>query len=108
VEILKEAGEQFDRVIIDGPPVLGLADTSLLAAAAGTVMMVVESGRTRTRAAREAVDRLQSTGAHIIGAALTKSTEGGSRYGYRLYKYGYKQVGEKQNEIVMIAHQAEG
>jgi capsular exopolysaccharide synthesis family protein len=108
LEILKEAGEQFDRVIVDGPPVLGLADTSLLAAAAGTVMMVVESGRTRTRAAREAVDRLQSTGAHIIGATLTKSTEGGSRYGYRLYKYGYKQVGEKQNEIVMISHQAEG
>jgi capsular exopolysaccharide synthesis family protein len=107
-EILAEAAEQFDRIIIDGPPVLGLADTSLLAAAAGSVMMVVESGRTRTRAAREAVDRVQATGAHIIGVTLTKSTEGASQYGYRLYKYGYKQVGQKRNEIVMISHQSEG
>ena len=107
-EILAEAVDQFDRVIIDGPPVLGLADTSLLAAAAGSVMMVVESGRTRTRAARETMDRIQATGAHIIGVTLTKSAVGASQYGYRLYKYGYRQVGEKRNEIVMISHQSEG
>ena len=106
-EILSEANEQFDRVIIDGPPVLGLADSSLLAAAAGSVLMVVESGRTRTRAAREAIDRVQATGARIIGVALTKSTEGASQYGYRLYKYGYRQVGDRQNEIVMISDQSE-
>jgi capsular exopolysaccharide synthesis family protein len=54
-EILSEAREHFDRIVIDGPPVLGLADASFLAAFAGNVLMVVESGRTRTRAAREAI-----------------------------------------------------
>ena len=63
-EIVKEASDHFERIIIDGPPVLGLADASLLAAVAGNVMMVIESGRTRTRSAREAVDRIQAAGAH--------------------------------------------
>jgi capsular exopolysaccharide synthesis family protein len=106
-EIVKEAGEHFDRIIIDGPPVLGLADASLLAVVAGSVMMVVESGRTKTRLARDALDRIQASGARIVGVVLTKSADEASQYGYRLYQYGYKQVDEKRNEIFMIPHQPE-
>jgi polysaccharide biosynthesis transport protein len=107
-EIVTEASEHFDRIIVDGPPVLGLADASLLAAVTGDVMLVVEAGRTKTRSAREAVDRLQASGAHIVGVTLTKATEGASQYGYRLYQYGYKHLDDKRNEIVMISHQPEG
>ena len=107
-EIVAEASEHFDRIIVDGPPVLGLADASLLSAVTGDVMLVVESGRTRTRSAKEAVDRLQASGAHIVGATLTKAIEGASHYGYRLYQYGYKHLDDKRNEIVMISHQPEG
>ena len=45
----------FDIVIVDAPPVLGLADSLLLASVAGNVMFVVESGKTRTKAALEAL-----------------------------------------------------
>ena len=38
-------------------------------------LMVVESGKTRTRAALEALNRLEAAGAHVVGAMLTKSTE---------------------------------
>ena len=38
-------------VIVDGPPVLGLADAPLLGAACRGTLLVVESGKTRTRAA---------------------------------------------------------
>jgi capsular exopolysaccharide synthesis family protein len=106
-EIVKEASEHFDRIIIDGPPLLGLADASLLASVAGNVMLVIESGKTRTRAARDAIDRVQSTGAHILGAILTKSAEESSRYGYRLTYYGYRPVEDNRDEIVMISHQPE-
>jgi capsular exopolysaccharide synthesis family protein len=106
-EIVKETGEHFERIIIDGPPVVGLADALLLAAVAGNVMLVVEAGRTRTRAAREAIDRIQGTGAHILGATLTKSTDESSHYGYRLSHYGYKQTDDTRDEIVMISHQPE-
>lgn len=105
-QIIAEAAGQFDLVIIDGPPVLGLADASLLASACRNVMLVVESGKTRTRAARESLERIEVSGAHVVGATLTKSAEEASHYGYRLYQYNA--VGDKRNQIVLIPQQAGG
>ena len=48
-EILGEVTSHFDIVIIDAPPVIGLADSLLLASVAGHVLFVVESGKTRTK-----------------------------------------------------------
>jgi capsular exopolysaccharide synthesis family protein len=105
-KILDEAEGQFDLVILDGPPTLGLADAPLLAAAAGNVLFVVESGSTRTRAGIEALNRLEATGAHVLGAALTKASSdegyGYGRYGYG-YAYGQRRVVDRhRTEILMI------
>ena len=104
-EILAEAKERFDRVIIDGPPVIGIADSSFLAAFAGSVMFVIESGKTRTRTAREAIDRMQASGGRIVGVTLTKSTAEASQYGYGNYRYGA--VEDKRKEIIMISQHAD-
>jgi capsular exopolysaccharide synthesis family protein len=101
-QILREASEHFDLVIIDAPPTLGLADAPLLAAVSGNVMFVVEAGRTRTGAAVDALNRLEATGAHILGAVITKSTESGHGYGYKQYGYGYGKVTGKRTEILML------
>lgn len=104
-KIIGEAKEGFDLVVIDGPPTLGLADAPLLAAAAGSALFVIEAGRTRTRAAVEALNRLEATGTRIVGATLTKSEEsstGYGRYGYG-YGYGYGTKGRlNKTEILMI------
>jgi polysaccharide biosynthesis transport protein len=106
-KIIGEAKEAFDLVVIDGPPTLGLADAPLLAAAAGSALFVIESGKTRTRAAIEALNRLEATGTRIVGATLTKSDEsargyGRMGYGYG-YGYGYGAKGRlKKTEILMI------
>lgn len=106
-KIVTEAKENFEIVVIDGPPTLGLADAPLLAAAAGSALFVIEAGKTRTRAAIEALNRLEATGTRILGAALTKSEEssgGYGRYGYG-YGYGYGPSGRlKKTEILMIPH----
>ena len=105
-KIVAEAEEQFDLVVIDGPPTLGLADAPLLASAAGNVLFVVESGSTRTRAGIEALNRLEATGAHVVGAALTKAPSDAG-YGYGRYGYGYgyghgHKLDKKRTEILMI------
>ena len=104
-KIIAEAEGQFDLVIIDGPPTLGLADAPLLASAAGNVLFVVESGSTRTRAGIEALNRLEATGVHVLGAALTKAPAdagyGYGRYGYG-YAYGQRSLDKKRTEILMI------
>ncbi len=104
-EILREASDTFHRVIIDGPPMLGLADASLLAAAVGKVVFVIEAGKTRTRAAREVLERVQSVGARILGVVLTKSDLDATGYDYRVYQYGYRSISKKTDEIVMIANE---
>ncbi len=110
--IIREACAQFDLVVVDAPPVLGLADAPLLASVCNDVLLVVESGKTRTAAATEAVNRIRAAGANVLGATLTKSTEERSGYGYG-YGYGYGQykygaVERNRSEVVMLGHQAEG
>jgi succinoglycan biosynthesis transport protein ExoP len=106
--IVRDAQTQFDLVVVDAPPVLGLADAALLASVANEVVLIVESGRTRTSAALEAITRLRAAGATILGATLTKSTEERSKYGYGYGygygKYGYGQVG--RTETVLLSHEA--
>jgi capsular exopolysaccharide synthesis family protein len=113
-EILVEAAEHFDFVVIDGPPVLGLADAPSLAAACDGTLMVVEAGRSRTKAIIAAITRVEGSGAHILGVLLTKASERSGGYGYGYGSdYGYGQgayrygVGKNQNEIVMIPHQGD-
>jgi polysaccharide biosynthesis transport protein len=113
-KIIAEADEQFDLIVIDGPPTLGLADSPLLASAAGNVLFVVESGKTRTRAAIEALNRLEATGTHVLGATLTKAAASGG-YGYSRYGYGYgyaygrqlSNMDNKRTEILMIPQETE-
>jgi capsular exopolysaccharide synthesis family protein len=104
-EILLDVSEHFDIVIVDAPPVIGLADSLLLAAVSGNVLFVVESGKTRTKAAVEALRMLGGTGAHILGATLTKSAEDMGGYGYKAYGYGA--LDRKRTEILMIPHEVD-
>jgi capsular exopolysaccharide synthesis family protein len=90
--VLEEVTKHFDHVIVDGPPVLGLADAPLLSATCEGTLMVIESGSIRRGAALNAVQRLRSAGARITGGVLTKFNAARTGYGYG-YGYGY---GEKQ------------
>ena len=77
-------------MVIDGPPVLGLADAPILANAASGTLLVVEAGQTRIQAAQVAVKRLLVARARIIGVVLSKYSAGhqGEGYGYSYYAYG--------------------
>jgi capsular exopolysaccharide synthesis family protein len=103
--IIAEAQGQYDMVIVDGPPVLGLADAPLLSTVCRGTLMVIESGKTRTRAALDATNRIKAAGGNIVGAVLTKfraQAHGyGYGYGYEPYKYGG--IGSREREIKLIA-----
>ncbi len=89
-QVLIEARNSFDHVVIDGPPVLGFADSPLLAASVGGVMFVVESRGTRRGQARGALRRLKVGRAHLLGAVLTKFSTKSASYGGYDYAYDYK------------------
>ena len=88
LDLLSVAGERFDLVVIDGPPVIGLADALVLASLANGTMFVVEAGATRYGALEGAVKRLRGANATLVGAVLTKFGRRGKGYGYG-YSYDY-------------------
>lgn len=88
-QFLAETRNSFDHVVIDGPPVLGFADSPILAAAASGVIFALESRGTRRGQARGALKRLQVGRAHLLGAVLTKFSTKSAAYGYGGYDYAY-------------------
>ncbi|WP_300974427.1 GumC family protein [Sphingomonas sp. LHG3406-1] len=104
--IIEEALLHFQMVIVDAPPVLGLADAPLIAHTCRNVLFVIESGRTRTRQAAESLNNLEASGAHLLGGLLTKSTESSGDYGYYSYRYG--ELRDKRERIALIPYRQDG
>ncbi|WP_404335664.1 GumC family protein [Sphingomonas sp. MMS12-HWE2-04] len=80
--------DQFDHVVVDSPPVMGLADAPLIASRVEGVVYAVESHNIRASIVRLALARLASANAHMLGGILTKFVARKSSYGYG-YEYGY-------------------
>jgi len=97
MSLLSLAGEKFDQVIIDGPPIMGLADAPILSNIASGTLLVIEAGSSRIATAKAALKRLFSARAHVVGALITKFDArmvgygygyGGDYGGYHYYSYG--------------------
>lgn len=99
-QILEQASEAYDVVVVDCPPVLGLADAPMLAALADGTIFVVEAERGRSGQLRAALRRLRTVDPVLIGAVLAKfdPEKGGNRYsayyGYEYYRYAKDQEGQ--------------
>jgi len=97
--LLAEAASQFDQVILDGPPVMGLADAPILAHSAAATLLVVQAGKTNVTSAQAALKRLRFARARIIGALLTQYDARATGYGYGsegYYAYGNSEPQGKQ------------
>jgi polysaccharide biosynthesis transport protein len=89
LSLLSIGSEVFDLIVIDGPPVLGLADAQLLSSAAAATIFVVAAGVGRIGAVKAALRRLQLSRSSVIGVILTKYDSKKAGYGYG-YSYGYE------------------
>jgi len=69
--VLRELSSHFDRMVVDGPPVLATADTGLLSGAVQATVLVVRAGRTTVDELKDALTALRSAGAEIVGTVLT-------------------------------------
>jgi len=80
--------EQYDHVVIDSPPVMGLADAPLIGSRVEGVIYAVESHGIRSTLVKTALGRLLAANAHIVGGILTKFEARKAHFGYG-YDYGY-------------------
>lgn len=87
------AENRFDHIVIDGPPVVGLADALILANHADATLLVVASGSTRVTELKGSIKRLESANAVILGSIVTKQGQARGDYSYDYhytYTYGKK------------------
>jgi capsular exopolysaccharide synthesis family protein len=84
-EYLGTLSDHFDWVVIDSPPVLAVADASVIANAATGVVFVVGADQTSRQTAKAAVEQLHAVGAHIIGAVLNRADVDRNPYYYSAY-----------------------
>ena len=99
LSLLSIGCEVFDLILIDGPPVLGLADAQLLSSAASATVFVVAAGSAKINALRGSLKRLQLSRANVIGAVLTKYDAKKVSYGY-----GYGEGHQYHYEYSSAAH----
>lgn len=69
--VLTDLSSRFDRMVIDGPPVLATADAGLLAGAVQATVLVVRAGRTTVDELKDALSSLHAAGAEVVGTVLT-------------------------------------
>lgn len=87
-ELIEALSPHYQHIVLDAPPVLGLADSPLLGSKVEGVVYCVEAEGARTNAIRYSLARLRNAGAALLGVVLTKFDEKRAYYGYG-YEYGY-------------------
>ncbi len=101
--LITESLEQYDFILFDGPPVLGLADAQLLSNATSATIFVVNAGRATKSRIVGALQRLWMAKVNVIGTVLTKleTKHYGYGYGYGAdeLKYGHDQIRDKENQV---------
>ncbi len=87
---VEKATREFELVVIDGPPVMGLADAPMIASITPATLVVVEAGATSASQVKATVRRLQMARARVVGAVMTKFNVRKANYGYGpAYEYQY-------------------
>jgi len=90
---LKAAQTPYDHIIIDSPPVMGLADALIGSTIVDATLMVIGAGQISKQALREAYKRLFSVRAPVIGCVLNGVDMESSEYAYYTrYYYNYGDI----------------
>ena len=114
LSLLSTAGEKVDAVIIDSPPILGLADAPLLASIAAGTLLVIATSDTRRGVIKASLKRLHFARARMVGALMNKCDFRRSYSGYG-YGYGYgsdyralEYYGYGNKQIAQVEHAPPG
>ena len=84
-DLIRDLCDSYDMVIIDGPPLLPVADAAVLSTIADGVILVVQHGKTTRDAVKDAITRLEQVGGRLFGIAVNmipKRATGGYYYYY--------------------------
>ncbi|AHE99981.1 GumC family protein [Thioalkalivibrio paradoxus] len=95
-KVLADCKQIFDHVVVDAPPILGLADAVILSRIVDGVILVAASGQTGKESFRVAIRRLNQVQAPVLGVVLNRVDLESPDYAYySSYYYNYESSQEQ-------------
>jgi capsular exopolysaccharide synthesis family protein len=102
-QVIGEAREVADIVLIDTAPILAASDATHLFSLVDAVLVVGRAGRTTAEAAQRSTELLLRLGAPVVGVALNGATEHVLRRGYYAYYYrGTENRRQRRRSVVSL------
>ena len=91
--LLSQTREEYDAVLVDTPPMLLVADGSILASQVEKAVVIVDGSGTKASFLQAALDTLRSTNVEIAGVIINKLKRPRFGYGYNCPYYYYSSYG---------------
>ncbi|MGE0481332.1 MAG: polysaccharide biosynthesis tyrosine autokinase [Phycisphaerae bacterium] len=88
-DLLQEALQRYDRVILDGPPALLISDALVIASQVDAVILVTRAVANSKGALRRSREQLERVGARVVGAILNGVQPRPGGYYSRQYREFY-------------------
>ncbi|MHB1807717.1 MAG: polysaccharide biosynthesis tyrosine autokinase [Solirubrobacteraceae bacterium] len=95
-EVIRQAEQAADLVILDTNPVLSVSDSLPLFDAVSGIVLVARLNGTSRDAVRRLLKTIANTGGNLLGVVATGAS-GGGMYGYYGYGYGYGYAADQSN-----------
>src|SRR5205085_9273215 len=89
-ELLLQLRNESDMVIVDSPPLLAAAHANILASRCSGAVLVIDSGKTRTEAARRVTESLLHSKVRLLGVVLNRMSSRRGGYYNNYYYYSSK------------------
>lgn len=85
-DLVEELRQQYDMVIIDAPPLLPVADASVLSTLSDGILIVLKHGQTTRDQLGEAIARLNQVNARVFGVVVNMVPRRSSNNYYYYYE----------------------
>lgn len=96
-ELLETLTDRYDQIIIDSPPVMGLADARIIAASCDLTILVLRAEKTTRKLSAMSRDGLAAVGAHVLGVIVNDVPRKSEAYYDSPYGYTHAQS-ERETE----------
>jgi succinoglycan biosynthesis transport protein ExoP len=100
-KLIENLEKMYDFVVVDGPPILGLADAPLLSSQCSDLLFVFRAHHQKIKTAKKALDRLRCPADRSlcvvthVGPEMAASWGYGAEYGYG-YNFAYNSIDDEQ------------
>lgn len=106
-ELIEQVASRYDMVVIDGPPLLPVADALVLGRLAGTVFLVARGGVTTLTELDESARRLEHAHIDVRGVILNDYTGAPGRYDYGYANTNTHQAASGYTGVMARRHRVE-